>query len=148
MPAVRYDYSMTKDYSFFFVLTAIALGAACGAILRYILSEWLNPKLSFLPAGTLVCNLTGAFLIGIITAYLYTKTGITPYAKLFLVTGFLGSLTTFSTFSLESVNLFLQSGIQEGGMWTLLRPFCHIMLHLGGSITLAFAGLLLGKKLF
>lgn len=148
MPAVRYDYSMTKDYSFFFVLTTIALGAACGAILRYILSEWLNPKLSFLPAGTLVCNLTGAFLIGIITAYLYTKTGITPYAKLFLVTGFLGSLTTFSTFSLESVNLFLQSGTQEGGMWTLLRPFCHIMLHLGGSITLAFAGLLLGKKLF
>lgn len=132
---------MTKDYSLLMVLITISSGATCGALLRYALSAWLNPKLAFLPSGTLICNLIGAFLIGLITAYLYARAGISPYIKLFAVTGFLGSFTTFSTFSLESVNLFLQSGIS----W---RPLCHILLHLVGSITLAFLGLILGKRIF
>ena len=140
MPAVRYDRGMTKDCPFIFLILAISTGAACGAVLRYLLSLWLNPKLSFLPAGTLLCNLTGAFLIGLISAYLSHKTGISPYTKLFLITGFLGSLTTFSTFSLESVNLIL-----HGDPY---RTPCHMLLHLAGSVILAFAGIILGKRIF
>ena len=130
----------TKDGPILTVIIAIAAGASCGALLRYFISGALNPRLAFFPLGTLVCNLAGAFLIGIITAYLASRVTITPALKLFLVTGFLGSLTTFSTFSLESVNLLLQDAT--------IRAIAHTLLHLCGSVILAFLGLILGHKLF
>lgn len=130
----------TKDGPILTVVLAIIAGASCGALLRYFISNALNSRLELMPLGTLVCNLTGAFLIGLITAYLSTRLQPSAPIKLFLVTGFLGSLTTFSTFSLESVNLLLSDAP--------LRAIAHSLFHLLGSVFLAFTGLFIGHKLF
>lgn len=130
----------TKDGPILITVLAIITGASCGALLRYFISNALNSKLELMPLGTLVCNLLGAFLIGLITAYLASRVNLSATLKLFLVTGFLGSLTTFSTFSLESVNLLLSDAP--------IRAVIHTLSHLTGSVILAFAGLFLGHRLF
>lgn len=111
---------------------AVGLGAACGAWLRWGLSAWLNVYHAHLQFGTLVANLTGGFLIGIALAFFTSHPEISPAWRLFAVTGFLGALTTFSTFSAESVML-----LQRGDYgWAL----AHSALHLIGSITFCIAG--------
>ncbi len=112
---------------------AVGIGAALGAWLRWMLGIGFNPKVPTLPLGTLAANLIGGYVIGIAVEYLSRNTGLPPEVRLFVITGFLGGLTTFSTFSAEATAL-LQTG-QLG--WALL----HTLTHLVGSIALTFLGI-------
>lgn len=124
---------VTRDGPLGIVLLAVALGAVLGAWLRWGLSYWLNPRLAHLPLGTLAANLVGGYLIGIAVAVFAAHPAISPAWRLFIVTGFLGGLTTFSTFSSESVAL-LQAG-------QLAPALLHVTLHLAGSVAATFAGI-------
>jgi CrcB protein len=111
---------------------AVGCGAAIGAWLRWLLGLALNSFHAALPYGTLTANLGGGFMIGIAVAVFERYPGLPVEWRLFAVTGFLGGLTTFSTFSAESM-ILLQRG-QYG--WAL----AHISLHLMGSIACCIAG--------
>lgn len=111
---------------------AVGLGAALGAWLRWGLGLWLGGLHGFVQVGTLVANLAGGLLIGIALGVLAGLPELAPQWRLFIVTGFLGGLTTFSSFSGESLSL-LQRG--EYG-WAL----AHMALHLAGSLLLCAAG--------
>lgn len=120
-------------------MAAIAIGAAVGANLRWVLGLGLNSYLPRLPPGTLAANLLGAFLIGIAIAAFSTLPELSAFWRLMMATGFIGALTTFSTFSAE---MFAQ--IRDG---RLLWAFGGIAVHVGGSLIMtglgmaAFAGL-------
>jgi CrcB protein len=124
---------MTRDGPLVTVLAAIAVGAVVGAWLRWALSYWLNPRLVHLPLGTLVSNLVGGYLIGVAVAVFAAHPAISPIWRLILVTGFLGGLTTFSTFSAESVALL------QGEQWQAAAV--HSVLHVAGSILATVAGI-------
>lgn len=117
---------------------AIGIGAALGAWLRYLLSLAMNAILPTLPLGTLVANLGGGFLIGIAVAVFGANADWSPAWRLFAVTGFLGGLTTFSTFSAESM-LLLQEG-RPG--WALT----HAAVHLLGALGCCFVGFALARR--
>jgi CrcB protein len=112
---------------------AVGIGAALGAWLRWILSVALNPVLPNLPLGTLTANLVGGYVIGVMVEFLGQRAGLPPELRLFAVTGFLGGLTTFSTFSAEAAGLLLH------GQW--LWSAVLIATHVIGSIALTFAGI-------
>ena len=114
-------------------LLAVGTGAALGAWLRWILGILFNPVLPTLPLGTLSANLAGGYMIGIAVEYLSRHAGLPPEVRLFVITGFLGGLTTFSTFCAEATAL-IQAG-QTG--WA----FVHTIAHLVGSIALTFLGI-------
>lgn len=114
-------------------LFAIAIGAALGAWLRYGLGSAFNPAHPHLPLGTLASNLIGGYLIGIAVAYFADHPGITQETRLFVITGFLGGLTTFSTFSAETVGMLLRE--QYG--WALTT----IGAHVAGSLGMTLAGI-------
>lgn len=113
---------------------AISLGASLGAILRWFLGLKLNSMFENIPAGTLCANLLGAYLIGITMTIFAQNTNISAEWKLLIVTGFLGGLTTFSTFSAEIVTL-----LQSGKYYIALF---EIGLHLLGSILMTLLGIL------
>jgi CrcB protein len=114
------------------IFTAIGLGAACGAWLRWALGEWLNPLGFAFPLGTLAVNLGGGFLMGVTLAVLQANPGLSPALRLGLTTGLLGGLTTFSTFSAEAFNL------AQRGAWGWMGA--HMALHAIGSILMTWAG--------
>lgn len=120
-------------------LAAVGAGAALGAWLRWLLAHALNTAQAALPYGTLLANLAGGFLIGVALAFFSLHEGLAPEWRLFAVTGFLGGLTTFSTFSAESL-LLLQRG-------DLFLAFGHSALHLLGSLLLCAAGFALYRAL-
>jgi CrcB protein len=113
-------------------LTAIALGAILGAWSRYGLSLWLNGK-SWLPWGTFAANAVGGLLVGIALAYFAAKPDISPQWRMFFVTGFLGALTTFSTFSAEVTTLMMNGA--------MLRGIALAALHLIASLILTAVGI-------
>lgn len=86
-------------------LLAIGAGAVLGAWLRYGLGLWLNPLFVAVPLGTLAANLIGGYLVGAAVMVFHLNAEMPPELKLFFITGFLGALTTFSTFSAEVVHL-------------------------------------------
>ena len=111
---------------------AVAGGAAIGALLRWWLGLGLNAVWPMLPLGTLLANWIGGYAIGVLAALVSLNAGISEPMRLFLITGLLGGLTTFSTFSLEAVTLLQRQ---------LFGPaLLHIGLHLGGSLLLTLAG--------
>lgn len=114
-------------------ILAISLGATLGALLRWQLGVRLNTTLPGMPPGTLLANLIGGYIIGLAIAYFAQAPGIAPEWRLFIITGFCGGLTTFSTFSAEVVTL-----VQEGRM---LWAAGTITAHLSGSLLSTFAGL-------
>ena len=122
-----------------FALVAIGGGAALGAWLRYALGLWLNPLLPAMPLGTLAANLIGGYLIGMAVAVFHVNVELPAELKLFAITGFLGGLTTFSTFSAEVVGLIRTA--QYG--WALGTA----SLHLFGSLLLTGLGILTIQKL-
>lgn len=122
-----------------FALVAIGGGAALGAWLRYALGLWLNPLLPAMPLGTLAANLIGGYLIGMAVAVFHVNVELPAELKLFAITGFLGGLTTFSTFSAEVVGLIRTA--QYG--WALGTA----SLHLFGSLMLTGLGILTIQKL-
>jgi CrcB protein len=117
----------------FYALIAIGIGAALGAWLRWGFGLWLNPLLVELPLGTLAANLVGGYLIGLSVAFFELHQGLAPEWRLLIITGFLGGLTTFSTFSAETVTLLLR-GQYAWGM-------AIIAAHLGGSLLMTVFGI-------
>jgi CrcB protein len=115
-------------------ILAISFGSAFGALLRWMLGSQLNTLFPTVPAGTLTANLIGGYLIGLAIAYFAQAPEISPEWRLMIITGFCGSLTTFSTFSAEVVTL-LQGG-RPG--WALGA----IAVHVGGSLLATVLGLL------
>ena len=111
---------------------AVALGAALGAWLRWGLTIFLGQLHAHIQLGTLVANLVGGYLIGLALGFFDASPALSPAWRLFVITGFLGGLTTFSSFSGEAMVL-LQRG-QYG--WAL----AHAALHLLGSIGCCIAG--------
>jgi CrcB protein len=111
---------------------AVALGAVLGAWLRWFLVGEFNDALPHVPLGTLIANVGGGLVIGFVVAWLTATPGAHPNVRLFIVTGFLGALTTFSSFSAESLEL-LQHG-RYG--WAVV----HSAVHLFGSLAAAAAG--------
>ena len=112
---------------------AVGSGAAIGAWLRWGLSVWLNSSRSVVPLGTLAANLAGGYLVGIALGWIMFRPGVAPEWRLFLVTGLLGGLTTFSTFSAEIVQQLTR---QQYGAALL-----GVALHLFGSLLLTALGL-------
>ncbi len=104
----------------------ICLGACAGALLRYWLGLLLNPLTSFLPLGTLTANLLGAFLAGLVFAFLLACPWAEKWRPL-LITGFLGALTTFSSFSLE-VSAFFAQGRHLQAIATIASNLCGSLL--------------------
>ena len=114
-------------------ILAVALGAALGALLRWLLGAKLNSVFPTIPPGTLVANLFGAYVIGLGIAFFATFSSISPEWRLLVVTGFCGGLTTFSTFSAE-LTLLLQQGRL---VWALGAVAAHVL----GSVLMTFAGI-------
>ncbi|HEY0503002.1 MAG TPA: fluoride efflux transporter CrcB [Lysobacter sp.] len=114
-------------------LIAIAVGATLGAWARWGLSVWLNPLHHAVPMGTLAANLVGGYLIGLAVAGFAQAPGLAPEWRLFVITGLLGGLTTFSTFSAETVQLLQR----QDYAWTLGL----VALHLLGSLAMTGLGL-------
>ncbi len=112
---------------------AIGCGAALGAWLRWGLGIWLNPQFPTLPFGTLAANLIGGYLIGLAVAFFMQHPSLPPEWRLLIITGFLGGLTTFSTFSAETVTLLLRGQYA----WTIGIVFAH----LGGSLLMTLFGI-------
>jgi len=120
-------------------LLAIGGGAMLGAWLRYGLGLWLNPVLPAMPLGTLAANLVGAYLVGAAVMTFHINVDLAPEFKLFFVTGFLGALTTFSTFSAEVVAMIQRADYG----WALGTA----SLHLFGSLLLTGLGIFTIHKL-
>ncbi len=117
-------------------LIAIAAGAVVGAWGRYGLSLWLNSRHAWLPLGTLAANLLGGLAIGLLLG-LIERGSLDPAWRPFAITGLLGALTTFSTFSAEVTALL------TGG--ALLQGILLAAMHLAGSLLLTGAGLWLAR---
>ena len=111
---------------------AICIGACLGALARWGLALWLNPG-AVLPFGTLVANLIGGNLVGVCVAVFESLTHLDPVWRLALVTGFLGALTTFSSFSAEVVGML--------GQQRYALAFGTAALHLLGSLLLTILGI-------
>lgn len=114
-------------------ILAVSLGAALGALLRWVLGLKLNTLLPSMPPGTVVANLVGGYIIGAAIAFFANSPGVAPEWRLLIITGFCGGLTTFSTFSAEVVVL-LQQGRLAWAMGT-------VATHLAGSLLMTMAGL-------
>ncbi|HSO45560.1 MAG TPA: fluoride efflux transporter CrcB [Rhodoferax sp.] len=111
---------------------AICLGACVGALARWGLGLWLNPG-ALIPMGTLAANLIGGYLVGVAVAVFQAMPHLDPAWRLAIVTGFLGALTTFSSFSAEVVGML--------GQQRYLLGFGTAALHLFGSLLLTLAGI-------
>jgi CrcB protein len=119
---------------------AVGIGAALGAWMRWGLSAILNPVFPTLPFGTLAANLVGGLLMGAAMEVATRHSVLTPEARLFVTTGFLGGLTTFSTFSAEVVTLLLRREYLWGGVIV----FAHVI----GSVLMTIVGLLIARAVF
>jgi CrcB protein len=114
-------------------ILAIGLGAAIGAVLRWQLSVWLNALFPAIPPGTLAANLLGAYIIGVAIALFARHPAWAPEWRLFIITGMMGGLTTFSTFSAEVSTLLQQGRIAWAG--------AEIAVHVVGSVMMTLLGM-------
>lgn len=115
-------------------ICSIFIGAGLGALLRWWLGLALNPLFPTMPLGTLAANLLGGYLVGVAVAFFSLKSGLPPELRLFAITGFLGGLTTFSTFSAEVVTLLERA--QFG--WAIATAGIHLL----GSLLLTALGMM------
>ncbi len=121
------------------LLLAIGAGGFAGAVMRYLLSGWVQKfSASLFPVGTLSVNIIGSFIIGF--AVLYFENVVAPHQKALVVTGFLGALTTFSTFSLETVTML------QSGLWG--RAAANVTLNAALCIAATMSGMALFKRLY
>jgi CrcB protein len=116
----------------FKAVVGVCVGARVGALLRWWLALKLNALLPAVPPGTLAANLIGGYIIGVAIAFFATA-AIAPEWRLLVITGFCGGLTTFSTFSAETVTLLQQGRVA----WAFGGAF----LHLAGSVLMTLAGI-------
>jgi len=122
-----------------FLLLAVGTGGFVGAILRFLISSWVQ-KLSpvLFPVGTLSVNVIGSFIIGFMA--LYFESVVAPQQKALVITGMLGALTTFSTFSLETVTML------QGGLWG--RVTMNITLNVVLCVAATMLGMILFRRLY
>lgn len=118
---------------------AVGLGGAIGCWLRWILGIVLNPVFPTLPLGTLAANLSGGLIMGCMMGVFEHFQALPPEVRLFAMTGFLGGLTTFSTFSAEANTLLLR------GQWMWFGA--HVAVHLIGSLSMTILGIFLTRGL-
>lgn len=121
-------------------LLAVGGGAAVGAWLRWGLGLALNPLFPTLPLGTLAANLVGGLLMGFAMESMTRHSMMSPELRLLVTTGFLGGLTTFSTFSAEITTLLARSE----WYWAVVG----VIAHVAGSIVMTVIGILLMRALF
>ena len=115
-------------------------GAGLGALLRWWLGGWLNPVFPTIPMGTVAANLVGGLLVGIASAYFNHNSALAPEWRLLVITGFLGGLTTFSTFSAEVVHLIQRHAYG----WAAGAAGVHLL----GSLALTALGIGLAQLLW
>ena len=115
---------------------AVALGGSLGALVRYSLSQWVYRKF---PMGTFVVNIAGCFLIGLLMAIAVKAKWPSPEVRAFLIAGFLGSLTTFSTFAYQTFELAKQDGLSPA----LLNLTSNLVL----GLLLVWLGIAVGESL-
>ena len=118
-------------------LLCAALGGGCGAALRYWISAWAARRWTAFPYGTLLVNVLGCFLIGFFMAVSEQRTGLPPLLRPLLVAGFLGGLTTFSTFSYESLQMLLSGNFGQA--------LANLAVNLLFCLAATSAGLALGR---
>ncbi len=111
---------------------AVGAGAMLGAWARWGLGTWLNALVPNLPVGTLVANVGGGYLVGLAVAFFSANTHLAPEWRLACITGFLGALTTFSTFSAESMQLLHAE--------KFLAATLHSAAHLAGAVLATILG--------
>jgi len=121
-------------------ILAVGGGAAVGAWLRWGLGSLLNPVFPTLPLGTLAANLSGGLLMGFAMELMTRHAVLSPEARLLVTTGFLGGLTTFSTFSAEIVTLL----VRREYLWGSIAIASHVV----GSIAMTIAGILMVRALY
>lgn len=121
-------------------MLAVGGGAAFGAWIRWGLGAALNPLFPTLPLGTLVANLAGGLLMGVAMEVTTRHAIVSPEIRLLVTTGFLGGLTTFSTFSGEITTLL----VRREWLWGV----AGIAVHVIGSLVLTITGILLARALF
>ncbi len=131
---------MTRDGPLWLVILAVSAGASIGACIRWGLSYWLNAKEVWIPLGTLTANLVAGLLIGIALAWFTSHPHIAPAVRLFVITGFLGGLSTLSTFSAENLH-YLMHG-------EFLEAIEHIGIHTCGTIFATWSGYSLFSRVF
>ena len=117
---------------------AVLLGGAVGSLLRWWIGSRLNPLHEALPPGTLLVNVVGGWLIGLALGWFASRHDIPDAWRLLVVTGFLGGLTTFSTFSAEAVALLMQGRL---GAMAL-----HVGAHMAGSLAATVLGLWMARS--
>ena len=114
-------------------IISIGFGASLGALARWLVSVQLNGLFPLIPPGTLAVNLVGGFLVGIAVAFFANHPSISPYWRLITVTGFLGGLTTFSSFSGETTRL-----LEDGSVtWAPASIGAHVV----GSLAMTLLGI-------
>lgn len=119
----------------------IALGAALGANARYLVNVWAANRFGAdFPYGTLLVNISGSFILGLLLALASERLSLSPDLRLLLAVGFLGSYTTFSSYAVESLNLW-----RDGGLWLgLWNIFLNNGIGLASALLGTFAARLLG----
>ena len=117
-------------------IVCVGLGGCIGAISRYLITLYSSKVfISKIPVGTLAVNILGGLLIGFILSLTLKTDWISPQMKLFLTTGLMGGLTTFSTFSYETVSLFSDGKLEVG------------LLNIALNLSLSLIAVLIGKSL-
>jgi CrcB protein len=118
----------------------ISLGAILGANARYFVATWAADRWgAAFPYGTLIANVSGSLLMGLIVGLSSGRIGVSPEARLLLAVGFLGSYTTFSSFTVESLNLFAAGHVWPG--------VANLLLNNGVGLAAAVAGITLARGL-
>jgi CrcB protein len=121
-------------------LIGIMLGGAFGAVMRYVVANWVYAWLGRdFPYGTLSVNIIGSFLMGLLTIIILQKSALDPAIKLGVMVGFLGAFTTFSTFSIDTLNL-----LEKGDV---ILATVNVFTSVISCIVAVWLGMLLGKQL-
>jgi CrcB protein len=111
----------------------VAIGGGLGAVSRYLASNWMASRFGAdFPFGTLLVNIIGCFIIGLFMAMTIDRLNISPYWRLFITVGFLGGLTTFSSFSYETLHLLQEADV--------MRAFYNVGLNLFGGFFATWLG--------
>jgi fluoride exporter len=119
----------------------VALGGAIGSVTRYLASNWMAERFGAdFPLGTLLVNIIGCFIIGLFMAMATERLSISPYWRLLIAVGFLGGLTTFSSFSYETLRLVQDADI--------MRAFYNVGFNLVGGFFATWLGIIISRLIW